>query len=641
MKDSNKHSFEEEFKKVFEEAEATPSPVLWAEIDAHLANQEAARYKRRLLYYKISAAAAVVLLVSFIGLWSLNNDLSGRNGNLAISQQANTGNASAHSENGNETRNTATNEALLQENAVRASNGFEEGTAKENGLSEDTNQKKQPSVSGNPQESLALESPNANVAPSVSSANSPSTLLETTSKQPGNKAVSPAILSGQPTLADNTQAPASKKLSGKQNQDIVNQNKGISSGRKSANQGFDATDLTSSAKNKTSSEKQTSGSDAELASKLSANQLAKDEITSTSKSGIVNGEQVHDKYMRNLDKEEFSINPLIHTHNIVVANTIHTLEAPEVQTTTAPYPFWLEEEEKEQKQKKTGGSKWSVALAFTPSQFDPNMKVGSAPVASANAKQAFSAYNSATNLSPGQTANSGSAVGRDLQNAENFGLSYNLGMNVQYALSEKFSLQSGLQYMHNNSQIVTDNYLENFSNQERYPVFLNVLGTNNAAAFLADNAVILNQNALPGTPNADVESLRSLQNTYPGVTQVSVQNLYQYISVPVRLQYKLIDKKLSTSVGAGVAADVFLKNTIGNTDAKVPEVEFNRQNNNIYKSIGISGLLSARVNYEFGGRYSVYVEPSYRTALSSFTKSDEIRSLPNSFGVGTGFQYRF
>ena len=139
----------------------------------------------------------------------------------------------------------------------------------------------------------------------------------------------------------------------------------------------------------------------------------------------------------------------------------------------------------------------------------------------------------------------------------------------------------------------------------------------------------------------DKQSLYGLQNTYPGVTQVMVQNLYRYISVPLRLQYKLIDKKLSTSVGAGVAADVFLKNTIGNTDAKVPEVEFNRQNNNIYKSIGISGLLSARVNYEFGGRYSVYVEPSYRTALSSFTRSEEIRSLPNSFGVGTGVQYRF
>jgi hypothetical protein len=354
---------------------------------------------------------------------------------------------------------------------------------------------------------------------------------------------------------------------------------------------------------------------------------------------IVGSGQLNNSELPGMERQTYHIASV--NRHIAVTHTVYGLKAPAVQTTATPYPFWLEEEE-EKAQKKSSGSKWSVALAFTPSQFDPNMRPRTSPATSASAKQAFSRYNSATNLSTGQTASSASPVARDLQNAENLGLSYNVGMNVQYALSEKLSLQSGLQYMHNNSQIVTDNYLENFSNKERYPVFLNVLGANNSqVAFLADNTAVQDQNPFPGVPNVSMEPQKELQNTYPGVTQVSVKSLYQYISVPLRLQYKLIDKKLSTSLGAGVAADVFLKNTVGNTEANVPEVAFNRQNTNIYKSIGISGLLSARVNYEFGGRYSVYVEPSYRTALSSFTRSDEIRSLPNSFGVGTGLQYRF
>lgn len=297
MKDSNKHSFEEEFKKVFEEAEATPSPVLWAEIDAHLANQETARYKRRLLYYKISAAAAVVLLVSFIGLWSLNNDLSGGNNNLAVSQQANSGNAPASSENSNQTRTTATDEGVLQENTARANNVLEEGTAEKNSLNanpaldKNTTQAKQASVSSNAQEVVARQSPNANAAPTVS-AKSPAAHPEVASDQPETTTISPVISSGQPTLADNTQAPAVKKPSGKQTQDgvVPNGNTAVSSTIKSADQVFDVADLTSS-KTKISSQKKVAGTDAELTSTPSANRLAKNGLIPSSKSGVVGVEQ--------------------------------------------------------------------------------------------------------------------------------------------------------------------------------------------------------------------------------------------------------------------------------------------------------------------------------------------------------------
>jgi hypothetical protein len=37
----------------------------------------------------------------------------------------------------------------------------------------------------------------------------------------------------------------------------------------------------------------------------------------------------------------------------------------------------------------------------------------------------------------------------------------------------------------------------------------------------------------------------------------------------------------------------------------------------------------------------VYVEPSYRAALTAFTNSAIVSSRPNSFGIGTGFNYRF
>jgi outer membrane scaffolding protein for murein synthesis (MipA/OmpV family) len=102
-----------------------------------------------------------------------------------------------------------------------------------------------------------------------------------------------------------------------------------------------------------------------------------------------------------------------------------------------------------------------------------------------------------------------------------------------------------------------------------------------------------------------------------------------------------LDQKVSTEIGAGVAADIFMKNTIGNPDENIATQEFNRSSSGPYRDLGFSGLVSARVNYQFSSRYNVYVVPSYRTALTPFTNSIIVSSRPNSFGIGTGFQYRF
>jgi hypothetical protein len=130
-------------------------------------------------------------------------------------------------------------------------------------------------------------------------------------------------------------------------------------------------------------------------------------------------------------------------------------------------------------------------------------------------------------------------------------------------------------------------------------------------------------------------------NAYPGVTEVVVYNTYQYMSIPLSLHYKLLDKKISTDIGAGVAADLFMKNTIGNPEENIANQAYDRGNKGPYKGMGFSGLFSARVKYKIASRYSVYVEPNYRTALTPFTNSLIVTSRPNSFGIGTGFQYRF
>ena len=63
---------------------------------------------------------------------------------------------------------------------------------------------------------------------------------------------------------------------------------------------------------------------------------------------------------------------------------------------------------------------------------------------------------------------------------------------------------------------------------------------------------------------------------------------------------------------------------------------------NIHKNIYFNGLLGTMLGYSFAESYLVTVEPSYRFAVNSFTKSDfYLNSYPSSFMVTLGIAYNF
>jgi hypothetical protein len=262
-----------------------------------------------------------------------------------------------------------------------------------------------------------------------------------------------------------------------------------------------------------------------------------------------------------------------------------------------------------------------------------------------NARNNYYGRTAPSAISTGNTLQTNTTVGNDLEKAQSVNLSYNLGVSLDYALSEKFSLQSGLFYLYNNSQITTDHYLQNINNQEKYPEFMALIqpASSGPNGYALDATTQYSNSPGPssGFQNMELVMADKYVNSYPGVSEIMVYNTYQYLSIPLSLHYKLLDQKVSTEIGAGVAADIFMKNTIGNPDENIATQEFNRSSSGPYRDLGFSGLVSARVNYQFSSRYNVYVVPSYRTALTPFTNSIIVSSRPNSFGIGTGFQYRF
>jgi len=69
MNNTDRGDFERSWMEVFDEAAIRPSDQVWHQINASLANDEASGYRKRLLFFKLLAAASVVFAIG-VGIYS-------------------------------------------------------------------------------------------------------------------------------------------------------------------------------------------------------------------------------------------------------------------------------------------------------------------------------------------------------------------------------------------------------------------------------------------------------------------------------------------------------------------------------------------------------------------------------------------
>jgi hypothetical protein len=295
--------------------------------------------------------------------------------------------------------------------------------------------------------------------------------------------------------------------------------------------------------------------------------------------------------------------------------------------------YWAKvvtEDEKVAQQADGKRDRWQVGLAFTPGAFQPNFRVNEGSP-SYNSMNQFAALNARMNPDPLSAAN------RELENATARGLSYQTGLRLEYALSQRLSIQSGVDYQYNSSSVDTYSFMRNSASGRNEPAFASIINYENQAR--AESMI-----AADAPPSVDYSSSFYDANTNtlsqaPSV--VPVQNVYEYVAIPVRVNYKLFARKLGATLGAGVSGDVFVSNRFGNEARGIDEVHITSTRGTAYRKLGISAWLGLKMQYRFARKYSVFLEPSYRTAITSFTNTPALQSRPSLFGVGTGLQMLF
>ncbi len=249
-----------------------------------------------------------------------------------------------------------------------------------------------------------------------------------------------------------------------------------------------------------------------------------------------------------------------------------------------------------------------AGLNFSTGRFNPNFENTGGTTALMNADLAvYSEANArvTSNMSMNDNPNaSGESYHPDI--------SYSYGINMGAKIARRWVVRSGLSYVKANSIANTSAYLQNHSNNERYPIL-------KAANYQSDGVVEIQQTG-----------------------DIQFENAFEFASVPLKAGYIVLDKKLDLILFGGVSSDFFIKNTIFQKDNLTNVIENTPGTDSPYRNVYFNGSLSTALGYTIAGHYRLALEPGYRMALNSFTKDSFILTgKPDAFYVNFGLSYRF
>lgn len=91
---------------------------------------------------------------------------------------------------------------------------------------------------------------------------------------------------------------------------------------------------------------------------------------------------------------------------------------------------------------------------------------------------------------------------------------------------------------------------------------------------------------------------------------------------------------------AGIAADIFLSNTLKESNDKLEDVTVDAGKDSPFREVNFNGLIGAELFYQLSNKYHLTLEPNYSIALNPFTKSNKgFESTPQTFGLSAGLKY--
>ena len=189
-------------------------------------------------------------------------------------------------------------------------------------------------------------------------------------------------------------------------------------------------------------------------------------------------------------------------------------------------------------------------------------------------------------------------------------------------LAQRWSLETGLNYLQGNSVFEGTNGFSVFSNSY----------VNNLEAAIANNTKQQYDFAFVGADKSQVQSLTTSQH---------ITNSYQFLQVPLQAGFALVKpkRKFSLWLLAGFINNIFLKNSFQSGQESIVTVS---GADNPYRSVSFSAGTGMRMQYKVNKRWTTLLSGNFQQALGSSTRSGTVFDAhPQLLGVGAGLRYGF
>lgn len=607
MKDTEKQKFENEWRDAFQDAEVTPSDTLWTNIELELEKAEGGKMRRRLLYYKLTAAASIAfaLCIAGAGVYFYNEQKNMMSGALAIdaSQLLNNKAEQFNQDTERGAVNTATPATKNKDGISTSQNNRTETNGattivpieKHAGLSTELKSTAEQITVASVENSTMQKPTNTmRVAEKVAQQN-------TTVHAEGlvaNATVRSAVVDTEKQVSPPNNN-ASVHAVAKYDRSSVTTHDRLPNAAVSNSDGIH--DVNTIANN-VHSANNTNGT--QLATKTEVN----DNSIKDGQSLAKNDGRVVSPHLAAIDKTNLS--PLVKTEKVKLV-----LPEKEAVDPLALMMARLQERENElmreedphtkKKEKQVLHEKVWTSLGLAAGMFNTNNSVKSSSTGSSLAKTTAESQSKA----PGNT--------------------YSLGLALGTKVSNRWVVQGGLTYLTQVSNYATISAIGSPDLQSFRVGTINDLNTSTSTS---DNSLSAIGNSDNGTTKK--KAVR--------IAQYNVNNQVQFVSVPLQAGYLAINRKISVLINAGVSTDLFIKNTMAPENDDVKKATQTIGGESDYQPVNFNGLLNTELSYKLGSHYRLALNPGIRYPFSSIYRSETgITATPLTMDIAMRFRYIF
>ncbi|MGB5242971.1 MAG: outer membrane beta-barrel protein, partial [Lutimonas sp.] len=215
----------------------------------------------------------------------------------------------------------------------------------------------------------------------------------------------------------------------------------------------------------------------------------------------------------------------------------------------------------------------------------------------------------------------GSPISENLRNnAISSDEAFSYGVKVNYQLTDKINIQSGL----NRLELGYNTKDVNLSiASSKYPN--NNINAKNSAIYLSSS-----QNSRP-----NIES-----STVAGKTDIEgeLNQSFEYLEIPLEMKYNLFESKVGLNLVGGFSTYILTDNQVSFVLPNLNETKIGEANN--LNSFNFSGNLGFDIDYKITQDWFLNVTPMLKYQFNTFSNSSG-NFQPYYFGVYSGVNYRF